>query len=319
MKILTDLRFYAVITTLLLCISAGLGSLPSYGNIYGSPYFLLLWLLFSIVMVICSVKVVCGGRSLLYKAGVTAAHIGVLLILAGAYCNIRVGFDGVIYLPEGVPQSLFIQENEKDKELGFEVRCDDFNTEYYENIPRAKSYTTRLSILDGDRTVIATVDVNQPFQYKGITFFQYDYGIDPSREISFSYSIKTGNRTEDVHTELDEKAEVDGKSVRVIDFSPALGVRPDGSFYSYNTEQLLNPAALFEISSETGTFRQWVLKNPSENRMKLGDTVVVFKDFHGIEYSVLGVSKSPYNFLFYIGFICLAFGFGMIYLPGWRK
>jgi len=60
-------------------------------------------------------------------------------------------------------------------ELGFEIRCDSFAIEYYDN-GMVKEYKSHLTVLeDGKEILKRFIEVNSPLTYKGITFYQSSY------------------------------------------------------------------------------------------------------------------------------------------------
>lgn len=305
----------ALLITVLLCTAAAAGSFGKEKTvIYSSHVFKALWVCFFISMSICTLRLFRGNRDKTYKWGVSLIHMGVMVVLVGACGNMIYGCKGKIYLLEGMQQEWFIAE-EQDRELGFAIVCDDFATEYYDELPKAKSYTTSLSITDGTEALKAIVDVNKPFKYKGITFFQYDYGIEPTAKITFSYTVNYKDNLTSYTSGLDEEIKIDGHSIRVTDFSPSLGINSENKFFTFNPDLTLNPGALFEITKDGKTRKQWLLKKESQNSMEEGNISITFNDYKGIEYSVLGVSKAPFNPLFYMGFILIPIGFIVTYKP----
>jgi cytochrome c biogenesis protein len=60
-------------------------------------------------------------------------------------------------------------------DLGFEVRCDSFNMEFYAN-GMPKSYRSQLAILENGKVIKEkAIVVNDPLTHKGITFYQSSY------------------------------------------------------------------------------------------------------------------------------------------------
>ncbi len=64
--------------------------------------------------------------------------------------------------------------------LGFSVRCDDFEVEFYENSQMPREYKSWLTVIeDGKEVMRKAIEVNDPLTYKGITFYQASYGMIP--------------------------------------------------------------------------------------------------------------------------------------------
>jgi cytochrome c biogenesis protein len=110
------------------------------------------------------------------RLGVFIVHTSILVILIGAILGSILGFKGSAMIPEG-------QSIEKIQslgaaalvDLGFQVRCDAFTIEYYQN-GMPKEYRSDLTILEHDREILhKSIKVNRPLTYKGITFYQSSF------------------------------------------------------------------------------------------------------------------------------------------------
>jgi cytochrome c biogenesis protein len=110
------------------------------------------------------------------RLGVYIVHISILVILAGATIGAMLGYKASIMLPETTSTEVaYTQGTHTPVNLGFEVRCDHFNIEYYDN-GMPKSYRSQLSILEEGKVVTKkAIVVNDPLTYKGITFYQSSY------------------------------------------------------------------------------------------------------------------------------------------------
>ncbi len=108
--------------------------------------------------------------------GVYLVHISILLIFAGGLVGSLYGFKGSVMIPETLSsEQIYSQKSSEPHPLGFEVRCDEFDMEYYDT-GMVKTYRSKLTILE-DKKVILTqdIEVNQPLTYKGVTFYQASY------------------------------------------------------------------------------------------------------------------------------------------------
>ncbi len=121
------------------------------------------------------------------RFGVYIVHISILVIFAGAIIgspeiakNILkkpgFAFKGSVMLPETqTTDVVYSYENSAKIPLGFNIRCDYFNIEYYSN-GMPKDYLSRLTVLEDGKEVLKTsIEVNSPLTYKGITFYQSSY------------------------------------------------------------------------------------------------------------------------------------------------
>jgi cytochrome c biogenesis protein len=110
------------------------------------------------------------------RGGVYIVHLSILLIFAGAVIGHFFGFKGSVMVPElSSTQKAFAYKNAGSLDFGFEVRCNLFTIEFYDNgVP--KEYKSSLSILENGQEVLTReIEVNSPLTYKGITFYQSSY------------------------------------------------------------------------------------------------------------------------------------------------
>ncbi|MCI5166588.1 MAG: hypothetical protein D3903_10965, partial [Candidatus Electrothrix sp. GM3_4] len=86
-------------------------------------------------------------------------------------------FKGGISLPETAQSDfVFSYADEEKIPLGFTVRCNYFNIDYYPGTGMPKDYLSGLTVIeDGKEILTTTIEVNKPLIYKGITFYQSSY------------------------------------------------------------------------------------------------------------------------------------------------
>lgn len=245
------------------------------------------------------------------RLGVYVTHLSILLILAGAVIGVLFGFNASLNLPEGSSSVVAFKSSGIQIPLGFEIQCDNFNVSFYDNSDTPKSYKSWLTILDNGKEVIKKViDVNNPLQYKGITFYQASYGFIPNRDAIFKFTVTSNSGTkEGVNVKFGEPFTIPGTSVsgKVLDFSPALAVDESGKLYTY-AGMMLNPAAFVEFS-ENGImkYRQWILVR-SPQTWKVADGIVEFMHLWGAQYTGLQVRKDPGVWVVYLGCMIMALG-----------
>jgi cytochrome c biogenesis protein len=114
------------------------------------------------------------------RMGVYIVHFSVVLLLIGALIGSIFGFEGFVNIPEGESvKTIHLRNAEKDMDLGFEIRCEDFNVSFYET-GAPKEYRSRLNILENGASVLSKdIIVNDPLRYKGINIYQSSYGKVP--------------------------------------------------------------------------------------------------------------------------------------------
>ncbi|MBC7189227.1 cytochrome c biogenesis protein ResB, partial [Candidatus Aerophobetes bacterium] len=153
------------------------------------------------------------------------------------------------------------------------------------------------------------IEVNQPFSYKGITFYQASYGFQPSEhaEFRFTYFDKTGKEHK-INARFEEKFNIPGTSAiaSVIDFSPALGIDEQGKLFNMDTN-MINPAVLVRFDDKGKKTEQWILTRIPET----WDTPygkLKFNELWGAQFTGLQIRKDPGIPLIYIGSIFLCIG-----------
>lgn len=101
--------------------------------------------------------------------GSLITHLSLVVVVAGAFYGGMAGFKDYVNIPEG--DSHYVQK------AGFSVRLDDFRVDYYDDyMPR--QYYSDLKIVgdDGREEMKKVISVNDPLTYKGVTFYQANYG-----------------------------------------------------------------------------------------------------------------------------------------------
>ena len=245
------------------------------------------------------------------RFAVYLTHLSILIILSGALIGTFFGFRGSMNIVEGTGLNFAISDEGKAIPLGFEVRCDKFEVEYYENSGMPKAYRSYLRIIENDQIVKENIviEVNQPFTYKGITFYQASYGFQPTEhaEFRFTYVDKTVKQY-DINARFEEKFKIPGTSVTasVIDFSPALGVDEEGRLFNMSTD-MINPAVLVVFEEKGNKTQQWILsKIPETWETPYGK--LRFNELWGAQFTGLQVRQDPGVPLIYVGSILMCIG-----------
>jgi cytochrome c biogenesis protein len=112
------------------------------------------------------------------RFGAYVTHLSILIIIGGAIIGNIWGFKAYVNIVEGTEVNQVMSRNGTEPiELGFTVRCDDFDVSYYPNSMRPKDYNSDLVVLENGKEVLhKRIEVNDPLTYKGITFYQSSYG-----------------------------------------------------------------------------------------------------------------------------------------------
>ena len=110
------------------------------------------------------------------RTGVYVVHASILIIFIGAIVGEITGFKGSVMLPETkTTDSVYEFGTGRAINLGFEVRCNRFDIEFYDT-GMPKAYRSSLTVLEDNKVILEkNIVVNDPLTYKGITFYQSSY------------------------------------------------------------------------------------------------------------------------------------------------
>lgn len=198
-----------------------------------------------------------GGYS---RFGVYLVHSSVLVILTGALIGSFFGFEAFVNLMEGQrTDTVLLQKDGALKPLGFEVRCDKFAVDFYEN-GAPEEYRSDLTFLvDGREVEKKSVLVNHPAQFMGVTFYQSNYGTIPGRKVRLSIS-KDGEQQKAYALEVEPE-------------KPMQLPGNEGQFFVVDVKgDFMNtgPAVLIEIRSRDGDEKRfWVFRDYERIRRRL--------------------------------------------------
>lgn len=263
------------------------------------------------------------------RLGVYIAHISVLVILLGAITGALFSVESYISLPEGDISSVTYPIPDSGKTgpiaLGFEVRCDNFEVEFYGNTETPKSFITQIAIIENGKEVLnKTVKVNDPLTYKGTTFYLSNYGISARRLrlgiFMFRITSKDG-RSVDVNLSPGNILNIPNSSItgKIVNFSPALKHDDKGNLSTY-TDKLHNPAVNIEFSdSGKKLYSSWILKRYPETSYLPDGNRVEFLDYWGVEYAFFRIRKDPGEWFIYIGLTSMGIGLLMAFFFSHRK
>jgi cytochrome c biogenesis protein len=248
------------------------------------------------------------------RLGVYITHLSILIILAGAIIGLKFGFNGTLNLPEGQTAPVAFKDRGTQVPLGFEIRCDNFDVEYYGDSDMPKSYRSWLTVLkDGREMLKKVISVNDPLTYEGITFYQSSYGAvgeNMQNGVIVLRVISSDGKSSQVNTKIGGTFTIPGSSVEghVSNFSPSLSFDQSGRPFTYDAG-MKNPAIFVELPNVGGKpYSGWILKRyPQTWRLPDGSSVE-FLDYWGVEYTGLQVRKDPGVWIVYLGCIIMAAG-----------
>ena len=207
--------------------------------------------------------------------------------------------------------------------LGFSVRCDDFDVEFYDNSQMPKRYTSWLSVIeDGKEVLKKAIGVNDPLRYKGITFYQSSYGMIPGASGWFILKVTSNTgATEIKRLNFGGSFTIPGTDIEGVikDFSPALSFDKQGRAITFS-EMMINPAVFIEFR-EGGKqkYSGWIMKrNLLTGRTPEGHEVQ-FIDLWGVQYTGLQVRRDPGVWIVYLASVTMSLGLLIAFFMNHRK
>lgn len=237
--------------------------------------------------------VVAGQKGAWTRTGVYIVHASILVIFLGAIVGYFYGFKGSVMLPETKQTSrIFSQENQQPIELGFEVRCDFFDIEFYDN-GMPKEYKSRLVVIENGKEVMEKeIEVNKPLVYNGITFYQASY--EGYRDFVINVKDPVDNSDRTFIVPYQKKMTWKEKNI---------------SFGVIKAEAISDRVVRSKIWIQAGDnvpVEQW-LESSAETPLKQGDDniVVSVKQMYA---TGLQVAKDPGVWLVYFGFFLMMLG-----------
>ena len=117
-----------------------------------------------------------GQKGAWTRLGVYMVHISILVIFIGAIIGALFGYKASLMLPmNSASDVVFKRGSNTPHKIDFTIRCDDFDISYYDN-GAPKEYRSQITIIENDKEMLShALIVNDPLDYKGLTFYQSSY------------------------------------------------------------------------------------------------------------------------------------------------
>ncbi|MFC2168072.1 cytochrome c biogenesis protein ResB [Acidobacteriota bacterium] len=245
--------------------------------------------------------------------GADIVHLGLLVIIAGAIIS------GTTVIKEDIP--FYEGQTKSVIKADFQIRLDDFVTEFNENGSVKDWISTVTVIEDEEEKLSKVIEVNHPLSYKGYMFYQASYGFDwqnPTVEI-WAKKKDDPNYAGKVSLRIGERIELEGENLQVaaLQFVPDFIVGENGQVAT-RSQQPNNPAVYIEgWQGETQVFSGWIFAQfPDFSRIHSEEeTNLTFelKGYRGGEISVLNAAKDPGANIIWLGCFFLMAGLGLAF------
>jgi cytochrome c biogenesis protein len=238
------------------------------------------------------------------RLGVYITHSSLLIILIGGILGSLFGFRGHVEILEGeTVNQIFLRKKDQEvpKPIDFSVRCDDFNVTYYDLPGRkekhVKEYTSLITILDNGKEVLKeSVRVNHPLHYKGLAFYQSNYGAIHDVTLGIQWLGKKEKAVFKVLEGTTVPVPNSNNLIRVLQYSPEVHNFGEGV-----------QVVLFKPNQEPQPF--WLLKAfPKFDEQRKDEFILTFEGFTEKEYTGLSVTKDPGVWVVWVGCGLMIFG-----------
>jgi cytochrome c biogenesis protein len=238
------------------------------------------------------------------RLGVYVTHLSILIILIGGLIGSQFGFKGFVNILEGETADQIyvrIKDREIPKPLSFSVHCDDFKITYYDLPGRkekhVKEYTSVLTILENGKEVLKkAVQVNHPLHYKGLAFYQANYGTVHDVTLGIQWKNKKEKATFKAPEGTTVPVPNSNDLIRVLQYAPQVHTFGEGV-----------QVVLFKPNQESLPF--WLLRAyPKFDEQRKDEFILTFEGDSPREYTGLSVTKDPGVWVVWIGCGLMIFG-----------
>ena len=263
------------------------------------------------------------------RFGVYITHLSLLVIGLGSWIGLTYGFKGFVGIEEGqTVNTIQLRMGQGDKELGFALRCDDFELTYYPGTNRPQDYKSALTVIEnGQEVKTKTIEVNDPliyppslFHLKSIFFYQSSYGdTGKAGRMKVTVTSRDGTKSKTYTIPLRGVTDMEefGLKMKVESFLPDFAMNDQNKPFS-KSRQPNNPAALVALVLPDGnTQRTWLFKNfPDFHGLKEVDFSLRFADYESQQYTGLQVAYDPGVWVVWLGCTLMVIGvFVAFFLP----
>jgi len=253
------------------------------------------------------------------RFGSDFTHISLLLILLGAIVGSFAGFKD--FKVANVGESFAVPYED------FSVRLEKFWIDYYDT-GQIRQYNSLLTVVeDGKDVLTKQIWVNEPLYYKGVRFYQSNYGVawNKVEEAHVAVIRKGGTDTlNPVKVKWGETKRLPGRrySVKLVGYTADFAFDEATSTVFSKTAEANNPAVNVEVY-EGGKLvsKPWLfIKYPGIfPAIPSSDDDLVFTGYKGVMYSGLSVNKDPGTNIVWAGTLVMAVGFFLAFFVFYRR
>ncbi len=246
------------------------------------------------------------------RFGVYVTHLSILIIFVGAMIGNVWGYKAFVNIVEGsYVDAVWGRSNSQTPiPLGFEVHCENFEVTFYEGGGRPKDYTSDLIVKENGQEVLRkTIEVNDPLQYKGLTFYQASYGQSGTPTYRFRVQERATGETVEVAGQQGKHLAIPGGGSLIplgyasnhMNFGPAAQVSIDAGDHQHG-----NPFVVLQ-------------KFPEFDDRRGGDYIVTLLEAEQSYFTGLSVTKDPGVWVVWLGCFLLVAGSMIAFFMSHRR
>ena len=260
------------------------------------------------------------------RFGVWVVHLSLLLVLGGGVFGRLTAFEGTEQVPQngGIATS-FIQRNPDGTEFkhrlvdpdgkAFLVQCTDFRLKEFEP-GRPKAFESDLVVFEdlgggepGRELTRATITVNHPLRYGGLTFYQASYAqLDEGMRAKLRMTDRATGKPRDFMLGAGETFQAaDGLSYQPTDYNPDFAG--------------LGPALQLQRSEDGRTSSFWVFSKDAgfDQRNRADRFSFSFERLAPLYATGLQIARDPSTPVIYTGCILLFLGIGIAFYTSHKR
>ncbi|MEI7817725.1 MAG: cytochrome c biogenesis protein ResB, partial [Desulfuromonadales bacterium] len=241
------------------------------------------------------------------RLSVYCVHLSIIIIFIGSMIGSLFGFKAFVNIPEGGSISKVMSRSEKELDLGFSLRLEQFSMAKYPS-GAPKEFKSILTVLENGKPVSdytnVRVIVNDPLSYKGITFYQSSYG--NAGNYFFTVSGLDGKNSVPITIAGQDSVSLpDGSSMHVTESTKDV---------SQFVPELSGAAAQVELHTPDGKTESFVVyaNHPEKNALHAQQhgkgPVINYKGAEERMYTGLQVAKDPGVEIVWLGCVLMVIG-----------
>ncbi|ORJ62433.1 cytochrome c biogenesis protein ResB [Geothermobacter hydrogeniphilus] len=240
------------------------------------------------------------------RFSVYVTHLSILVIFLGAILGTVWGYKAYVNIPEGSStDKVWPRGSDTPIDLGFEVRCDRFEVQFYPGGMRPKEFVSDLVVLENGKEVVKkTIEVNDPLTYKGITFYQSSYGPMGDPQFHFKVRERATGKTVTVVAHKGQPVKLPGgQAFRVADFTE--------HFQTFGSAARIEMLPDLTGKNPAGRSRKSFVvlqKFPEFDAQRGGEYIFSLLDYKQRYYTGLQVAKDPGVWVVWLGCFFLVAG-----------